>query len=131
MNKGPIGNGSVQSGTKQAEPASTSWIGRMENAAKNDWKKVKTDWHDGKHLDATFDFVTLPQQTFVDGIAKPAMTRAAHTVAHGAKEVVTGTVSVFNKEFVIVGGGLLIAGYVVIKGMQQVNTFTSTVVGAV
>ena len=35
MDKGFVGNGTVQSGTKQPQKSSTSWIGRMENAAKN------------------------------------------------------------------------------------------------
>lgn len=131
MNKGFVGNGTVQSGTKQPQQSSTSWIGRMENAARNDWKKAQLEWHDGKHVDAVFDFVTVPQQTFVDGIAKPAMSKAAHTVAHGAKNVVNEAIPVFNKEFIIVGGGLLLAGYVAIKGLQQVNNLTSTVVNAI
>lgn len=132
MDKGFVGNGTVQSGTKQPQKeASTSWIGRMESAAKNDWNKAKLEWHKGQHVDAVFDFVTMPQQTFVDGIAKPAMSKAAHTVAHGVKNVVNEAIPVFNKEFIIVGGGLLIAGFVAIKGLQQVNNLTSTVVNAI
>lgn len=127
MNGGFSGSNTVQSGAKTVAPTpNQSWIGRLEGAAKSDWQKVKLDWQEKKHVDAAFSFVTLPQQTFVDGIAKPAMTKSAHLVADGAKNVINEAIPVFNKEFIIVGGGLLLAGYVLVKGLHEVNGLATT-----
>lgn len=130
MNNGLSNSSTVASDTKT--PSShPGFFARFEQAAKGVWHKSTDYWHDGDHVDAIFTAVTLPQQSVVDAYAKPLVTNTVSEIAHGASVVAHDALPVINKEFVIIGGGLLIAGFVLIKGMQEANKLTGTFLNAV
>lgn len=102
-------------------PVKQGFFSRYETAIKNDWHKVEDEWKSHQKVDAVFDAVTVLQQSFVDAYAKPLAKSLVTDVKTGVGEVAHEALPVINKEVIIIGGVLILAGYVVVKGMHEAN----------